>query len=39
MRALLRRLIIWALGAVETPPADPSDLDRYAATAKADKRE
>jgi len=28
MRALLRRLILWALGAPQTATFDPADLDR-----------
>lgn len=34
MRMLLRKLIIWAMGAVEPPNLDPSDLDAQAAKAK-----
>lgn len=35
MRALLRQLIIWALGAAETPLADPTEIDKMAAELKA----
>lgn len=34
MRLLLRRLIIWALGAVEPPNLDPSEFDKHAAENK-----
>jgi hypothetical protein len=34
MRKLLRKIIIWALGSVEPPNLDPSDLDKHAAENK-----
>ncbi len=34
MRMLLRKLILWALSAVEPPNLDPSDLDKHAAENK-----
>lgn len=34
MRMLLRKIILWALAAVEPPNLDPSDLDKKAADAK-----
>lgn len=34
MRKILRKIIIWALGAVDPPNLDPSDLDKYAANSK-----
>ena len=34
MRALLRKLILWALAGAPETPHDPSELDRLAAEAK-----